>query len=151
MLRRTGLQSLENAPGPVVRPAHLFLFGIAQSQDSEGENLVYFRTVEEIAFAFGRQFRVLVKNDRRGQYSVTGSGLAHQYRPNANVLAGGDVIPKSFGRVELRDESAIIQLEHRVCRGQRMHESDITSFCREGAYVPHANGQPKHSGTNACR
>ena len=62
---RQSLRAFQDLAAAVAGFAHLALFFIAERQHAKGEHLVDLGAVEEIALAFRRDLRVVVKDDRR--------------------------------------------------------------------------------------
>ena len=60
------LGAFEDLAAAVVGAAHFTLLVFGQSQDAQRQNFVDLGAVEKISRAFGRDLRVVVKNDRRG-------------------------------------------------------------------------------------
>ena len=87
LLRRERLGALEDLARARVGRAHLGLLLVGQAEDVEDEHLVDLAAVEEVARALGRDPRVVLEDDRRGQQRVALARLADQHRPRARVLA----------------------------------------------------------------
>ena len=83
-----GLDPFEQGAGMAVGGGHLLLFGIGHRQNAQGQDLVDLGAVEQIAWAFGGDLRVVVKNDRRGQHRVAVPLAADQHRPGPLIDAG---------------------------------------------------------------
>ena len=83
---------------------------------AQREDLVDLGGVAEIAGALGRDLRVVVEDDRRGEHDVARAGLADEHRPGAHVGAGAPRRRGPLRRIEQRDERAAADSEQGVQR-----------------------------------
>ena len=67
--------------------------------------------VVEVSGALRGHLRLVVKDDRRRQHDVV---PADQHRERPLAVTAGDRLPRFVGRVEQRDEGAVVDGEHRV-------------------------------------
>lgn len=89
LLLRHQFGPLQDLAGSIVEAAHLTLLFVGEGHDAEHEDLVDLGSVAQIARAFGRDLRIVVKNNRRHKQRVALPRLADQHRPNPDVVAVG--------------------------------------------------------------
>ena len=100
------LGALEDLARARVGVAHLGLLLVGQAEDVEHEHLVDLAAVEQVAGALGRDPRVVLEDDRRGEHRVALAGLADEHRPRALVAARAAASRSARGRIGQRDERA---------------------------------------------
>ena len=110
-----------SAPGasrPPVHGGHGAFLLVGQSQDAQGQHLIDFRAVEEVARTFRRHLRVIVEDDRRGEQRIRLPLLADEDRPGADIAAGVSRFAPTRGWIEQRNELAPLDAKERVRRSQ---------------------------------
>ena len=116
------LGAFQHPAGALVGFAHLALLFVGQGHDAQRKNLVDLGAVEEIARALGRDLRIVVEDDRRGEHACRRL-FAGQHGPGADVLALRGLFLEAFRRIEQRDELAVLDAENGVRRDQGLSKS----------------------------
>ena len=95
---------------------HLGLLRVGHREDVQDEQLVDLAAVEQVAGALGRDPRLVLEDDRRGEH---GAVAVDQHRPQPLVAARGGRRLQALRRVGLGDERARPGAQHGVRRAER--------------------------------
>jgi len=113
--------------------ARLALLVLGERHRAEREDFVDFSRVVKIAGTFGRDLRIVVKNDRRRQHHVTVALVANHHRPGADVRASLHGALRPLRRIDQRYKLAAFGLEQRVDPEHRRSHYDVA---RGGRVMP---------------
>ncbi len=143
--------AFEDAAGKSVGVAHFPFFAVRHRLDAQGQQLVDFGSVEEIAGAFRREARVIVENDGRGEDGVAGFVfvVAHEDRPDAEVLAGLGDVPMLRGRIHQGKKLAARDLENGMGGGEGARQDRLAvlqQIRRHGCLVGDADPNAEEAG-----
>src|ERR687889_2881965 len=124
-LRRERLTPLQYLPPPRVGSAHLLFLLVREVEDVEDEHLVDLGPVEQVAWALGRDLRIVVEDDRGREHSASIPLLTNQHRPCLQVLAPLRRLRKLLRRVHERGESPALYSQGRVGRDEGLPERTL--------------------------
>ncbi len=122
MLRRQHLRSFKNQASAIVAIPDLKLLRVRHRQNSEREDFIYFGPVKQIAGAFGRDLRIVVQDDGRGQDQIPLSFLSRQDGPRSGIAARRCGGFQRFRRVQQRNEFTSRHFENAVNGNHRMQQ-----------------------------
>src|SRR5271156_6199523 len=127
LLIRHGFRALQNFARAVIRTAHFLLFFVCHGQNTQRQNFVDLRAVEEIAGAFRSNLRVIVENDRRREHGVALAVFSNKNRPGSDVLAGCGKFAALFRRIDQRYKFAAACFQNGVGGNQCSRKNGVTA------------------------
>ena len=127
MFRRQRLSSFQNSPSAIVAVPYFQLFRIGHRQDAQRQDLIDLGPVEEIPGTLRRDLRIVVEDDRRGQYGIALPFFSNKHRPRADVAAfrRGPLAAAQVDRAE-ETNSPPPALENAVDGNQRSQQNLVS-------------------------
>src|SRR5919107_872515 len=143
ILRREGLAPLQDLTPPRVGGTHLLFLLVREVEDVEDEHLVDLGPVEQVAWALGRDLRIVVEDDRGREHSASIPLLTNQHRPCLQVLAPLRRLRKLLRRVHERDEPPTLYSQGRVGRDESLPERTLSVLAAPGGRVGYPGRYPE--------
>lgn len=142
------LRQVDHRGGPRVRAARFAFLLVGQGRGAQGEDLVDLGGVVHRSDALGCDGRMVLQDDRRGEYDVRPARLAREDRPGVPVDAGGDGALGPLRRVGHRQEGSAAQAEQEVGGDERARQRRLPVAAvggrGPGARVLHHGGELQH-------
>src|SRR2546429_725006 len=109
LLGRESLRPLQYLARALILPHLHFLF-VGQRQDTQRENLIDLRAIEERPRAFRGNLGIVIQDDGRRKHCIAFSLVTDQHRPRADILTFLDKSLQLFRWLQQRNEGTLTYL-----------------------------------------